>query len=165
MTGFGRNHSFRMHLGWILSTNSVASRSVGRGSCSSSAGGAGARLQDFLNRMDENSRVGFERRFRLLHLSPHDSARMQRHRQNKCCDDCPFVRRFVNRCGWHNALSLRLVSLWRSPYPDYVSVLRQVGTLQCCSLHINFWRRVDAPAIVTLRILLDSNKTLIRSNA
>ena len=97
-----------MHLAGLLRQTPLrVETSIGRSSCSRTAGGAGVRFEDFLHRMNENRRVGFERRFRLLHLSPQDSARMQRHGQNKCCDDGPFVWSFVNRCGWHNALSPR----------------------------------------------------------
>jgi hypothetical protein len=50
-----------------------------------------------LHRMSGNRRDDLDRRFFLLHLDPHNSAGKQRHGNNKCCDDCPFARRFVHR--------------------------------------------------------------------
>jgi hypothetical protein len=54
-------------------------------------------------------------RFFLLHLNPHDSARDQHQSKNKCCDDCPFARRFVHRCRRLNASPVRPIPCWRSP--------------------------------------------------
>jgi hypothetical protein len=99
----------------------------------------GARFEGhLLRRMDGNRRADFHRRFFLRHLHPHDSARMQRHRKNKCCDDCPFARRFVYRCGRYNSSRVRPVPCWRSRYPHHPGVPRDFQTLQCCTLHISF---------------------------
>jgi len=57
---------------------------------------------------------------------------MQRHRNDKCGDDCPFARRFVHRGGRRNALSMWPACCWRSRYPHHPSVPRYVWSLQCC---------------------------------
>ena len=74
--------------------------------------------------MSGNRRDDSDRRFFLLHLDQHNSAGKQRHGKNKCCDDCPFARRFVHRCGLHNALPVRPIACWRSPNPGHLSVPR-----------------------------------------
>jgi hypothetical protein len=132
-----------MELGGVPSTNSGGGASIGTGSSSGSAGstGSSARFEgDLLHRMVENRRADFDRRPFLLHPDQDDSARMQHQGKNERCDDCPFARRFVRRCGRHNASSLRSVSCSRSPYPDHASVRRYLRTPQCCSLHIVFRR-------------------------
>ena len=96
-----------MHLGEVPSTNSGRGASIRTGSSSGcrSCIAFGARFEGHpLHRMDGNRRNDSDRRFFLLHLGPHDSARKQHYGNNKCCDDCPFARRFVHRYGLHNAL-------------------------------------------------------------
>lgn len=85
--------------------------------------------------MDENRRVGFEHRFRLLHLNPYDSRRMQCGGQNKCCGNGPFARWFVPRCGRHIASPVRPLSCSSAPYADHVGGRCYFCLLQCYSLH------------------------------
>jgi hypothetical protein len=76
----------RFHLGQnmlsnliLFSEGEVPSTTLAIGPSIGSAGrtGSGARFEDdFLHGMDENRRADFERRFLLLHLNPHNSARM-----------------------------------------------------------------------------------------
>jgi hypothetical protein len=107
--------------------------SSGRGGCT----GSGTRFEGHLHRMDRNRRADFDRRLFLLHLNPHDSARMEHDGKNKCCDDCPFARRFVHCCGRRNTWPLGSVSRWWPQYPDNPSVRRYPRSLQCCSLHMS----------------------------
>jgi hypothetical protein len=126
----------------------------------------GARFEGhLLHRMDWQQARRLRPEFFLLHLDPHDSARNQHHGKNKCCDDCPFARRFVHRCGRLNASPVRPVPCWGSLYPDHLSVPRYFRTLQCCSLHISLQTRgLICLAKETLCTVLNSNNTLIRSN-
>ena len=76
---------------------------IGNASLGPSPTGSGACFEgDLLSRMDENRRADFDRRPFLLHLNQDDSAGMHHKRKNERCDDCPFVRRFVYRCGRHH---------------------------------------------------------------
>jgi hypothetical protein len=153
-----------MELGKSPSTNSGPSTGAGTASIGSDccSGGAAPGIHfGALHGLDENRRVCFGRWFLLLHLNPHDGTGMQHNGKNKCCDDCPFARRFVHRCRWDNASALRSVSCWRSQYPDHVSIRTYLRTLQCCNLHISFRtrgvnisRRMQPYALHLIRIRL-----------
>ena len=59
--------------GEFLRQSLASGPSIGSAGCT----GSGARFEDeFLHGMDESRRADFERRFLLLHLNPHNSARM-----------------------------------------------------------------------------------------
>jgi hypothetical protein len=136
-------------------------------SLGSGSNGAGACFEgDLLHRMDGNRRADFGSRPFLMHLNQGDGASMQCHRKDERCDDCPFARRFVYRCGPAPRAAVEsglLLEVAISGSPERLALPLRFSLLQFAYEY--FDERVERPASVTLCTIVRSNKTVTRSKA